>query len=269
MLSRLRRTVPFKLRVALLVLAALGALSAAAAVALPDEEAPRPVTLDEAQRLAMARFSAYESGTMRVDVVLDDGSGTTSVHGLADFRTHHAVGRYAVTGSGGTSDGLLAWDSTGLAVASAPARVGGASARADGAAAAAKAAAAVKPRAWSPRAYTEDSLDSALRLVMGLANDRPDNPQLLAQGGPRHLREETLDGTSYTVFAGPRPRGSARDSRSPLTFWVDGQGRLGRVEARIAPLPRPARIDFAPAPAGLRVPGQPWAAAPGGGPGGR
>ncbi|MFE7465153.1 hypothetical protein ACFU6R_13785 [Streptomyces sp. NPDC057499] len=257
---RPRRTAPSrKLRVLLLALAGLALLGATAFMALSKREGPRPVTLDEAQRLAMTRFAMYEAGTVAVDTTVKGGGGTTTVRGLVDYRTRHAVGRYTATRAGGTETGLIAWDATGLAVAPGPALAPGA----HGMAAIVRAAAASKPRSWSPRVYTGDPLDSALRLVMSLAADRPDNPQLLTRAGPLHLREETLGTTAYTVFSGPRRSGSARGSRSPLTYWVDGEGRLGRVEARIASLPDPARTDFAPGPAGLRVPAQPWPKGPG------
>ncbi|MFD8826131.1 hypothetical protein ACFV1C_27730 [Streptomyces sp. NPDC059605] len=260
-LTRPRRTVPSKkLRIVLLVLAGLGLIGATAFMVLSKREGPRPVTLDEAQRLALARFTMYEAGTVKVDATVKSGGGTTTVHGLVDYRTRHAVGRYAATRAGSTESGMIAWDATGLAVVSDPASASGPAAAhgADGMAAIVRAAAAAKPRSWSPRAYTGDPLDSTLRLMMSLAADRPENPQLLTQSGPRHLREETLGGTAYAVLSGPRRSGGARDSRSALTYWVDGEGRLGRMEARIASLPDPARMDFAPAPAGLRVPTRPW-----------
>ncbi|MFJ6010827.1 hypothetical protein [Streptomyces sp. NPDC092952] len=247
-------SLPKKPRVVLLALAGLVLVGAAVFLALPHQEGPRPVTLDEAQRLAMTRFTLYEAGTVRVDTTVEAGGGTTTVHGLVDFRTRHAVGGYTATRAGGTETGLIAWDTTGLAVAPGPASAPGPG----GMAATVRAAAAVQPRSWSPRAYTGDPLDSALRLVMSLAADRPDNPQLLTRAGPRHLREETLGTTAYAVLSGPRRGGGPRDGRSPLTYWVDGAGRLGRLEAVIASLPDPARMEFAPGPAGLHVPTRPW-----------
>ncbi|MEV8456721.1 hypothetical protein AB0467_29075 [Streptomyces sp. NPDC052095] len=254
-----------KPRAVLPALAGLVLVGAAVFLALPHQEEPRPVTLDEAQRLAMTRFTLYEAGTVRVDTTVEAGGGTTTVHGLVDFRTRHAVGRYTATRAGGTETGLIAWDTTGLAVAPGPASVHGPASVSGpgGMAAAVRAAAAVQPRSWSPRAYTGDPLDSALRLVMSLAADRPDNPQLLTRAGPRYLREETLGATAYAVLSGPRRSGGPRGGRSPLTYWVDGEGRLGRLEAVIASLPHPARMEFAPGPAGLHVPARPWPGKPG------
>ncbi|MFI6645507.1 hypothetical protein [Streptomyces sp. NPDC050504] len=272
-----------------LLLAALGAAGAVgAAVLLPDEEEDsRPVTLAEAQQLASARFGLYDSGTVRVALTLPGSGGTTTVNGMVDYRAHRAVGRYATQGPV-ASTGLIAWDATGLAVAlpdgpgpgkaapggPGPGKSGGAGAAASGDDPAQLVRAAAANESWSPRAYTTDPLDVALRLVMALGNDRPDNAQLLAQSGPRRLRQETLSGTDYTVFSGPRPRATASApapgaaparTDSPLTYWVDGSGRLGRVEARLATLSDPARWDITRAPAGLKVPGGPWkgrAAAP-------
>lgn len=285
-----------------LLVAALGTAGAVGVTAalLPgdDEEESRPVTLAEAQQLASARFSLYDSGTVKVALTLPGSGGTTTVDGVVDYRAHRAVGRYATRGTA-ASTGLVAWDATGLAVAlpddpgagkaapgePAPGKPGPGKAApgkplpATGDDPAQLVRAAAANGSWSPRAYTTDPLDTALRLVMALGNNRPDNAQLLAQSGPRRLGRESLAGTEYTVFSGPRPRaspgaaspgaaasGAARPrTDSPLTYWVDGSGRLGRVEARLATLEGPLRWDIARAPAGIKVPGDPWkgrAAAP-------
>ncbi|MFI7344015.1 hypothetical protein ACIBUY_39475 [Streptomyces sp. NPDC050085] len=238
------------------VLAALAVTGGLTAVALNRPDEPRAVTLAEAQRLAMARFTTYETSPEQVTVTLDDGAGSTCVQGLMDHRRHRGVGSYTAGRDGARSGGLIAWDATGLAVApfAEPRTLDGRGLT--------RAVQGVPPASWVPRAYTADPLDSVLRVVAALGADRPDNAQLLAQAGPRRLRGETLHGTAYTVFSGPRPRAAAAAAPavgdSPLTYWVDGKGRLGRVEVAIGSLHRPARIDLAPAPAGARVPGRPW-----------
>ncbi|WP_424216643.1 hypothetical protein ACN20G_31455 (plasmid) [Streptomyces sp. BI20] len=230
-----------------------------ALVARHVDAAPRPITLDEAQTLALARFTAYEKSPVAVVAHVPYDSDTTIVRGLVDYRSHKAVGSYVSGPGAGTATGLLAWDQGGLAVSPAdtppagpppapltdPTRIAGA---ADGAA----------PTAWSPRAYTSDPLDTALRMVMSLGTAQPENPQLLAQAGPRRLREETVDGIRYTVFSGPRPRGAKAGTESPLTYWVSADGRLGHVEARLPSLAGPLRLDFAEAPRSLKVPTKPW-----------
>ncbi|MER5884604.1 hypothetical protein ABT160_12305 [Streptomyces sp. NPDC001941] len=241
----------------LLALAVIGAAAILTAGVLVHEftgagdDAPRALNATEAQQLALARFGAYESGTLGVHVTLpgsgrDDG---TDVHGIVDYRAHRAVGRYTTGRPESRDGGLLAWDTGGLAVAQVPEKKGQRPAAQ---------AAALDPGTWSQRAYTTDPLDAALRLVIAMGTDRPDNPQLLAQAGPRRLGRASIDGTDYTLYSGPRPRDSAKGGRSPLTYWVDDKGRLGRLEARIASLPGPARVDFTPNRDADKVPGRPW-----------
>ncbi|MFE9255236.1 hypothetical protein [Streptomyces sp. NPDC006879] len=256
--------------IALFSLTAFGAVGALAVFLLSgsDRSASRPVTTTEAQQLALVRFNLHDAGTVRVALTLPSADGMTTVVGLVDYRTHHAVGRFTTDTGSGRRSSLLAWDGSGLAVASSGKEE--AEKYHDDAVQLARAAAAVNPRAWSARAHTSNPLDVALRLVIGLGHDRPDNAQLLAQSGPRRLGEETIKGVDYTIFSGPRPRptaapqvgtavrGAVPSGRSPLTYWVDTAGRLGRLEAQLASLDRPARWELAPAPRGAKVPSEPF-----------
>ncbi|CAM5397521.1 hypothetical protein GCM10010329_58330 [Streptomyces spiroverticillatus] len=239
------------------LLVATAAVAGVAARGAGDELDPRPVTVAEAQRLAMARFNAYESSPLAVAVQVPDGADTTEVHGVLDYRAHRAVGVYRSGTATARTAGALAWDQSGLAVSTGTA--GAADTTAPGITATAK---AVPARAWSPRAYSTDPMDAALRLTMSLAGNRPDNAQLLAQSGPRRLREEQVDGRVHTVFSGPRPKNAAAGSVSPLTYWVDEQGRLGRVEMVLPGLDRPVRLDLRPLAAKVRVPDSPWRRTP-------
>ncbi|MER5867819.1 hypothetical protein [Kitasatospora sp. NPDC002040] len=207
--------------------------------------ASRAITLDEAGRLALARFTTYEKSPARVRITVQGRDGDSVVDGLVDFRSHHAVGSYRIPGA---DPGLLAWDREGVGVAPA-AGPGGPPALS---------AAATMPRAaWSPRAFSSDPFDVGLNLVLRLAADRPDNAQVLAEQGPRWLRGERIDARSYDVFSGPRPRSAADRGESPLTYWVDGEGGLRRVTMRVAGLERLVTVDFPGGPADP-VPGTPW-----------
>ncbi|MBD0840018.1 hypothetical protein [Streptomyces sp. TRM68416] len=249
---------PKRVTVALVGIA--GAVTAGV-LAFPDGDGaagPRPVSGAEAQRLALARFRTYQDSPSAVTVRAPTAGGAVEVRAVVDHRRHRAVGTYAVGSSGasGTSgasgSGLLAWDLAGIAVARSAARPSGPEqllreARRPG------------PAAWTRRAYTADPLDTALRLTLSLSADRPDNAQLLAQAGPLWLRGDAIDGRDYDVFAGPRP--SHRPGRSPLTYWIDTDGGLRRVTARIDPT-RTATVDFTATRVRGTLPTAPWAHRP-------
>ena len=217
-------------------------------------ERGRPLSTAEAQRFAMARFSRYEASPVEVELRIPRGDATLRVTGVVDYRTHRAVGRYRVVGRDDGSRGLVVWDRGGLGVhpgAAPPGEV--------------TRAAAKPPRAaWSPRSYTEDPFDRTLRLSQLLGADRPENAQLLVQGGARRLREERIGGRTYDVYAGPRSRTHRREpaghrrSASPLTYWVSRDGQLRRLEARMEGLPRPVRVDFTGDGAEAKLPDRPW-----------
>ncbi|MFD8396057.1 hypothetical protein ACFV2N_44420 [Streptomyces sp. NPDC059680] len=229
----------------------------------PDK--PRAITASEAQRLAMVRFKAYDASPETVTLTIDDGTDSYAVRGLVDYRTHHAVGTFVAGVTGQRQQrGLLAWDDTGLAIA--PGAEG--TSPSSEMARIARAAEKVHAHHWSPRAYAAYPLDTALHVVMALGADRPDNAQLLAQFGARRLGESTLRGKSYTRLSGPRPRPQAArgagapnqriPSSSPLTYWVDQDGNLGRLEIKGAAMERPMTVDFLGHEAHAKVPAEPW-----------
>ncbi|MFE6056385.1 hypothetical protein ACFQ6N_37050 [Kitasatospora sp. NPDC056446] len=237
-----------------------------------DEAEERPVTTDEASRLALSRLNLYQAAPVGVVLTADEGGGVTvRVEGVVDYRNHRGVGRYRSTGASGPLDhGLIVWDTGGLGLApdAAGAAAGttagagataGTSAGADAGGPAWQQAEHVPRQGWSPRSYTADPLDAGLSLVVQLGADRPDNPLLLAQSGARWLGRDRIDGRSYDRFAGPRAQGSAPDGgRSPLTYWVDGDGGLRRVTMRMAGLGTPTTVDFSGHDAAAKLPEAPW-----------
>ncbi|MEU8890841.1 hypothetical protein [Streptomyces sp. NPDC048442] len=252
------------------LLAALGlGVSALASVLFltsgPADD-PRPLRTEEAEQLAVSRFSLYEKSPLEVVAWAPMGSGTVEVRAVIDYRAHRAVGTYTAGGS----RGLLAWDATGLAAAKATAT---------SAAGAAAAAGRLESRAWSPRPYSGDPLDVVLRVAMGLGTDRPDNPQLLAQQGAQYLGRDQWNDADYSLYSGPRPAATRKGpnaapqeagrtapagspgARSPFTYWVNDRSGLGRVEIRAADAAAPSRIEFGPT-SKTKVPGNPWGAAP-------
>ncbi|WP_129312377.1 hypothetical protein [Streptomyces sp. L2] len=230
-----------------------------------DHVPSRPLTAAEAQRLALVRFNAFEASPETVTVKIDDGTDSYSVRGLIDYRTHRAIGTFVAGVTAQKQEkGLVAWDSSGLAIALGS----GGTSPSSKASQIVRAAEKVRNRGWSPRAYAAYPLDTALHVVVALGQDRPDNAQLLAQFGARRLGESTLRGKSYTRFSGPRPRPQPAGktsaprrrlpSTSPLTYWVDEDGNLGRMEIKDAGMQRPITVDFLGHEPHAKVPAKPW-----------
>ncbi|MFD4910134.1 hypothetical protein [Kitasatospora purpeofusca] len=246
-----RRTVRFRILAALVaVAAAVGGTVAYRTVTADTGE--RPVTVDEASRLALSRLNLFQASPVTLALTAAEGGDVTvRVEGVVDYRVRRGVGRYRVTGASGPLDhGLVVWDAGGLGLAPEPAGVDGP---------AWEQAERVPRQGWSPRSYTADPLDAGLQLVVQLGADRPDNPLLLAQSGARRLGGERLDGRDYDRFAGPRAQGAAPDGeRSPLTYWVDGDGGLRRVTMRMPGLGTPTTVEFSGQDGGAKLPEAPW-----------
>lgn len=77
-------------------------------------------------------------------------------------------------------------------------------------------------------------LDTTLLLLATLHATNPDNPADLRRS-VTWLRTAELDGSQVDVFQG-----------NHLTYWVDQNGNLRRLEAQLAGNPRPAVIDITP-----------------------
>lgn len=313
-----------------MALVAVAALVGAVVLLVPrgGDPGPRPVSEDEAQRMALARVRTYEASPAEVRVRLPLGAagssstGTVTVRAVVDHRVHRAVGVYEAADAERTVRGLVAWDLEGIAVArkpqtpttsgapgspdkdapdAAPDGLHGstldtapegphgstlgddATGRAPGrasrepapdvvttAAQAVRAAGTLPPDEWTRRPYTDAALDRALRLVLSMAADRPDNAELLARSHPLWLRDERVDGRGYGVFSGPRPHptaprasaspaagATAAAGRSPLTYWIDKEGRMRRVTARLAP-GQEATVDLVAERVHAKLPGAPW-----------
>ncbi|SFY19348.1 hypothetical protein OH786_33295 [Streptomyces atratus] len=228
-----------------------------------DTTAERPVTMEEASRLALSRLNLHQASPVAVTLTATEGGGVVvRVKGVVDYRTHQAVGSYQVTGSSGTSGpatgqldhGLIVWDTGGLGLASVP--------KGDNRPPWQQAE-HIPRSGWSARSYTTDPLDAGLQLLIGLGADRPDNPLLLAQSGARWLGRDRVDGRNYDRFAGPRAQGvtpgaGPDDGRSPLTYWVDADGGLRRVTMRMPGLGTPTTVEFSGREGRAKLPEAPW-----------
>ncbi|OKI44952.1 hypothetical protein [Streptomyces sp. TSRI0281] len=269
--SRPRRTLWFRTLIAVTVCGvAVGGLAVWRAFSA-DTVTDRPVTTEEASRLALSRLSLYQDSPVAVTLTAAAGGDVVvRVQGVVDYRNHRAVGSYRVTGASGASQssgasgpaaaqldhGLIVWDTGGLGLAPAPK---------DDDSPFWQQAEHIPRSGWSARSYSTDPLDAGLQLLIGLGADRPDNPLLLAQSGARRLARERIDGRDYDRFAGPRAQGSTPGTgpdggRSPLTYWVDGDGGLRRVTMRMPGLGVPATLEFLGHDSRAKLPEAPWAA---------
>ena len=278
-----RRTRWFRALIALAVCgAAVGGVAAYRGLSGGSTE--RPVTMDEAARLALSRLNLYQASPVAVTLTAAEGGGVVlRVSGVVDYRTLHGAGSYQSTGAGFTGPsgasgasgasggsgasgssgpsgsaapqldhGLIVWDGNGLGLA--PALDGTPPWQQ---------AEHVPRSGWSPRSYTTDPLDAGLRLLIGLGADRPDNPLLLAQSGARWLGRARVDGRDCDEIAGPRATGTTPGTgpdggKSPLTYWVDGNGDLLRVTMRMPGLGTPTTLEFTGHDANAKLPEAPW-----------
>ena len=87
---------------------------------------------------------------------------------------------------------------------------------------------------WQVRELQErgSELDGALRLLVNLGADRPENAQLLLQSSARWLRSDKIGETTVDVLEGPKQRGKESDD-ARLRYWVDADGKLRRLEAKL------------------------------------
>ncbi|MBP2324910.1 hypothetical protein JOF56_005295 [Kibdelosporangium banguiense] len=191
---------------------------------------PHPLTQEQAELLAVVRFTNHDHQVVAFRGRLPSAAGTLELAGRIDYLRGIGYGTLRTDGGVGYgSAGVLQWSRRGLAF------LAGATEASD------------PPPAgqWRlrPIQATGGELDTALALLLDLGNDRPDNAQILRQSGARWLRSDTVDGTPVDVFEGPRAAGKAGPR---LRYWVAGSGDLRQVEARIGAAEADASFGFTP-----------------------
>lgn len=201
---------------------------------------PHPLTQDQAELLALTRFTNYDHRLVAFRGRVPSAAGTLELAGRIDYVS--GVGYGTLRTDGGTgygSAGVLQWTGRALAFLAGATQAG--DPPPDG--------------HWQLRPIQAHAgeLDTALVLLLSLGNDRPDNAQLLRQSGARWLRSDTVDGTTVDVFEGTRVEGRRDGSAPRLRYWVAGSGDLRRVEARIGAGESSASFDLAPGPAPFMV----------------
>jgi hypothetical protein len=195
--------------------------------------APHPLTEEQAELLAVVRFKNYDHRLVSFHGRVPSAAGTLELAGRIDYRRGIGYGTLRTDGgSGYGSTGVLQWNGRLLAF------LAGATDAAD----------APPAGQWQVRAIQAPGgeLDTALALLLGLGNDRPDNAQLLRQSSARWLRPEAVGGTPVDVFEGPGAASGRREPDSRLRYWVAASGDLCRVEARIGAAESDASFDLVP-----------------------
>lgn len=215
--------------------AALAVTVAVGPVACGDAEpattaetaAPRALTADEADQLAVTRFNNYDRGTVPFRLQVEDAGATYVLEGRVDFREH--IGFAVVEANGTAAPAWMQWTFKKKAVHDASSATLPETPPAGG---------------WQLGVMTEKSnLDVALALLLNLAADRPENPMLLRQNGARWHGVEEIDSVELDKFTGPGSDGRPSDR---ITYYVDDDGRLHRVLARVPTSDQPAVITLLP-----------------------
>jgi hypothetical protein len=202
---------------------------------------PRPLTTDEAQRLAVMRFSNFDAGVRSVRFEVDDAGVQYAVEGWTDF----AAGLGYATLHAGGDGALIVWT---------PETIGSHAPVGD------EPQPPIPPPVdsvddadWSTSALSPSAsrLHAALAIALEAGHDRPDNPVLLQQTDARWLRSDEVGGEAVDVVAGPTsdhaydPDTAVDDgSDATIRYWVDRDGVLRRLEARIGGAPDWTAIDF-------------------------
>ncbi|MFI6098364.1 hypothetical protein ACIA8G_22650 [Lentzea sp. NPDC051213] len=202
------------------------ALALAACGSTPD---PRPLSIPEAERLALVRFSNYTTGVSAFTASVPSPGGKLVLAGRVDFVNHLG---YAGMRTDGRDDefskGLVQWNLGRMAFAMTPS---------------AEAVDPVPVVDWQVRELQErgSELDGALRLLVNLGADRPENAQLLLQSTARWLRSDKIGEAAVDVFEGPKQKS---DDSARLRYWLDQDGKLRRLEAKLGNQEELAVFDF-------------------------
>jgi hypothetical protein len=233
----------------------VAAAATSAFILLGDDgpAAPRALTSDEVNRLAVTRFLNYQAGGRAVTINVPNVDGGLVITASVDYRTHTGYGVVRGTGRDTSSDGLIRWTPTTVLVhpMADPPAVAPASPPASG---------------WYSRPLQTSgmTLDSALAIVLDLGSDRPDNAALLPQNGATWVGQEQVRGHRTDIMTGPRPQAdsgadSGADAESDadvpggdtststsqtVRYWIGSDGTMYRVEVGIASAPEPVLLDF-------------------------
>ncbi len=221
------------------------AASAAAASEPAASAGPRALTADEATRLSVMRLNNFSIGTRAITGTITDGTTEVSLIGWVNYVDHVGYALANPASSQTASPFLVQWT---------PGEVG-----IQNYSEGPTPPLPVPTTNWSVSEFdpSVSFLANAQAIVLNLAADQPDNPQLLTQSSAQWLRSDTVNGVAVDVFAGPKEAdGEVPDpndtSESRIRYWLDVSGNLQRIEMRIG-TDLWSLIDFTNAP-GVLIP---------------
>lgn len=215
------------------------------------EDGPRPLNVEESQRLSLVRFSNFRTGVRAVRFEVADAGSHYGVTGWVDFTAGFGYTTVLEGRRGAEAPfALVAWDAATIS-SHAPASDTGAPPLPP------PDVAADDP-AWtsSPLSPEASRLHAAMATVLAAGNDRPDNPVLLQQTDARWLRADEVDGVPVDVLTGPTSdhvydpaSGAAADgSDATVRYWIDHDGLLRRMELRLGGGAEWTVVEFGEAP---------------------
>lgn len=191
--------------------------------------AGRGERLTTAQALKLSRMLLLDGQAGGADVSVVAPAGTMArfeMEGSVDWRQHHGsvtVRSVGPVGSDSTRpDEVVVWANANVVIA-----VPGLGD-----------AMAVKGRpgvqyASRPLQAGATTLDQVIVLIASLASDRAENPILLRQADTGYLGNDTIDGVVHERFR-----------YGKTVYWVNSDGRIGRVEATLKTTASPVTIDL-------------------------
>ncbi|HEY3009006.1 MAG TPA: hypothetical protein VGJ63_13225 [Micromonosporaceae bacterium] len=229
--------------------------------------AGRPLSAEEAERLAAMRLRNYQDGVVGVRATIGQPGRESQLAGWVDWRRPLAY--LTVTGA---SD-MLVQAIPGLIAMRQGRPAGGATPTPGGATSAPEVSAAAqdppaKPPAdrWRlspivPGRQGATALDSFVGLLFTIASTTPDAADALAHSDSRWLRRDLAGGVPVDVLLGPAVPPSARPAASPaaapsttagtslaamggaVVYWLDNDTKLRRFEALLG-ANLPVRVDL-------------------------
>lgn len=209
----------------------------AGALLVGCSQAPQwhPVTAEESEQLAIARFNNFDIGTRPFHTEITVGGAELQITGWYDFFEHFG---YASVTSPQSEPQVLVWGRGVVAIRPQPDSVDSSNLPTitsdDG----------PPTDGWALRGLNPEAslLDTTLAAFPLVASDRPDNPLLFQQSGALWLEQATHEpsGSTADVFAAP-PSDSVLGPDDPtptpetatVHMWVDSSGVLLRVSLRI------------------------------------
>jgi len=184
---------------------------------------PRPLTTQEAERLAVVRFTAFNAGTRAFTGTLADARTQTALTGWLNYTDHTGYALATpgpIEGQAGSGTPFLAqWNPTQIAQQPFPGNTP---------------PLPVPTQGWTagPLTASDSALATGLLVLISLSSDRPENPQLLAQSTATWIRHDTVNNTEVDVMTGPAAADGTPGGK--LRYWVDNAGNLQKLELLLA-----------------------------------